>query len=244
MIVNKKKLAREGSTSLCNMDPNAAKNYERKYKFVNNDRELFEKIKEFTEKFISDDGLAESWYQKDEYFKKVNDSEEHEFSKYERIKVRTMTSRLNQKTHRQLIAYNRPNSGEDSQESNYVKVTYKNKSDKSAKIDSMLNNFNEKIDSILNTFYEPSVVVEKERAVYFYRNTRIHLDDVKSLGFFLEFEYVVPSNNDKDDDDNDDDDHKNVYSFLTKRYRLEESFIFQRIYVSYSDLIDLTTTTS
>lgn len=34
-------------------------------------------------------------------------------------------------------------------------------------------------------------VVEKEREVYFYHNVRIHLDQVRSLGTFLEFEAVL-----------------------------------------------------
>jgi predicted adenylyl cyclase CyaB len=203
------------------MDSHAAKNYEKKYKFLKDDRELFEKIKEFTKKFISDNDSMESWYQKDEYFKKKNESKDHEFSKYERIKVRTMTSRLTRKTYRQLIAYNRPNGGGEPQESNYVKINYRNHGDVS-----------EKINGILKSFYEPDVVVKKERTVYFYKNTRIHLDDVKSLGFFLEFEYVVPNDNTFKDD------HEEVYSFLTKKYRLEETSMFQRIHVSYSDLID------
>jgi predicted adenylyl cyclase CyaB len=34
-------------------------------------------------------------------------------------------------------------------------------------------------------------VVEKQREIYFYHNVRIHLDDVRSLGTFLEFEAVL-----------------------------------------------------
>ena len=35
------------------------------------------------------------------------------------------------------------------------------------------------------------VVVEKRREIYLYHNVRIHLDDVVSLGHFLEFEAVL-----------------------------------------------------
>ena len=43
------------------------------------------------------------------------------------------------------------------------------------------------------------IVVEKTRLIYFYKNVRIHLDHVKNLGHFLEFEAVLsPENNRKD----------------------------------------------
>ncbi len=35
------------------------------------------------------------------------------------------------------------------------------------------------------------VIVEKERNLYIYKNTRIHLDNVKKLGAYLELETVV-----------------------------------------------------
>ncbi len=40
------------------------------------------------------------------------------------------------------------------------------------------------------------LVVEKTRRIYLYRNVRIHLDSVKGLGNFLEFEAVVDEKND------------------------------------------------
>jgi predicted adenylyl cyclase CyaB len=39
-------------------------------------------------------------------------------------------------------------------------------------------------------------VVEKSRVVYLYRNVRIHLDTVRGLGTFLEFEAVLDANHD------------------------------------------------
>lgn len=202
------------------MASEASKNYERKYKFVDQNAEVFEKTKTFTKKYVAKANAVEKWIQKDEYFEKTNDSSENEYSNYDRVKVRTMTSLLTKQKTRQLIAYNRPNSGENHQESNYVKITYDegNVSDK-------------KIESTLASFYKPSRVVEKERTVFLYKNTRIHLDDVKAMGYFLEFEYVVPKENKFKDD------HDDVYSFLTKKYRLHDLSAFERIYVSYSDLV-------
>lgn len=43
----------------------------------------------------------------------------------------------------------------------------------------------------LNDILETETVVEKKRHLYMYDNTRIHLDDVKGLGSFLELETLV-----------------------------------------------------
>lgn len=42
-----------------------------------------------------------------------------------------------------------------------------------------------------------SKVVEKRREVYLYHNVRIHLDDVRGVGRFLEFEAVIDGQNDE-----------------------------------------------
>lgn len=42
------------------------------------------------------------------------------------------------------------------------------------------------------------VIVEKWRELYFYKNVRIHLDDVRDLGWFLEFESVISDDVDRD----------------------------------------------
>jgi adenylate cyclase, class 2 len=39
-------------------------------------------------------------------------------------------------------------------------------------------------------------VVEKQRLLFFWKEVRIHLDDVKSLGRFIEFEAVAPPTSD------------------------------------------------
>ena len=42
-------------------------------------------------------------------------------------------------------------------------------------------------------FLKVEAVVEKKRLLYMYDNTRIHLDEVKGLGKFLELETLVLS---------------------------------------------------
>lgn len=49
----------------------------------------------------------------------------------------------------------------------------------------------EEMKNLLATTLGIRVVVQKQREVYFYRNVRIHLDQVQSLGTFLEFEAVL-----------------------------------------------------
>ncbi|MFA3783927.1 CYTH domain-containing protein [Melioribacteraceae bacterium 4301-Me] len=52
----------------------------------------------------------------------------------------------------------------------------------------------ERIEKYFSEVLEPIVTVEKVRRLYLYNNTRIHLDDVKKLGKFLELETVVSRN--------------------------------------------------
>lgn len=47
------------------------------------------------------------------------------------------------------------------------------------------------IEEYLNDLFEVEVIVEKERKLFLYKNTRIHLDKVKYLGNYLELETVV-----------------------------------------------------
>ena len=49
----------------------------------------------------------------------------------------------------------------------------------------------EEVENYLNDLFETETVVEKIRQVYIYKNTRIHLDNVKKIGKFLELETVV-----------------------------------------------------
>ena len=49
----------------------------------------------------------------------------------------------------------------------------------------------QRMRNLLTVMLGIRAVVEKKREVYFYHNVRIHLDQVQSLGTFLEFEAVL-----------------------------------------------------
>lgn len=49
----------------------------------------------------------------------------------------------------------------------------------------------ENVEEYLNDLFTIETIVEKERRLYIYKNTRIHLDSVNELGEFLELETVV-----------------------------------------------------
>lgn len=50
------------------------------------------------------------------------------------------------------------------------------------------------LDKILRKSLGIKVIVNKNRGLYLFRNVRIHLDSVESLGTFIEFESVVDQN--------------------------------------------------
>jgi predicted adenylyl cyclase CyaB len=49
------------------------------------------------------------------------------------------------------------------------------------------------VEKYLNDIFKIETTVIKERRLYLYKDTRIHLDSVESLGLFLELETVVTS---------------------------------------------------
>lgn len=50
------------------------------------------------------------------------------------------------------------------------------------------------VENYLSDIFNIECTVEKERKLYIYKNTRIHLDKVKKLGYFLELETLVVEN--------------------------------------------------
>ncbi|MCF8243369.1 MAG: class IV adenylate cyclase [Melioribacteraceae bacterium] len=46
-------------------------------------------------------------------------------------------------------------------------------------------------EEFLSNILTVEIIVEKLRKLYMYKNTRIHIDEVKNLGLFMEFETLV-----------------------------------------------------
>ena len=46
-------------------------------------------------------------------------------------------------------------------------------------------------EEFFNDIFKMKAVVEKKRTLYLYKNTRIHLDKIKTLGNFIELESAV-----------------------------------------------------
>ncbi|OGN32927.1 MAG: hypothetical protein A3I39_02345 [Candidatus Yanofskybacteria bacterium RIFCSPLOWO2_02_FULL_47_9b] len=80
--------------------------------------------------------------------------------------------------------------------------------------------------SVLSIFLGIKKVVEKERYLYLYKNTRIHIDKVKNLGNFLELETVVKQ-------DGEYSDFRKEHDEVFARLHLET---MEKVPVSYSDL--------
>jgi predicted adenylyl cyclase CyaB len=83
--------------------------------------------------------------------------------------------------------------------------------------------------NLTNVFYTSAfgqkVVVEKKRRLYLYKNARIHLDDVRGLGAFIEFEVQVKYGKKQ---------AQTLLKFLSARFKIKRS---TKIEVSYSDLL-------
>ncbi|HIE14019.1 TPA: CYTH domain-containing protein [Candidatus Bathyarchaeota archaeon] len=82
------------------------------------------------------------------------------------------------------------------------------------------NNIQDKLDKIL----KKTVIVDKIREIYLYKGTKIHLDNVRGLGMFVEFEKKV-CNIERD---------KEFLRCLMKKLSLNEKHLES---FSYSDLV-------
>ena len=80
-------------------------------------------------------------------------------------------------------------------------------------------------ESFLRNLWDCEVVVEKERLLYMFDNTRIHLDKVKKLGYFIELETKVIATK---------RDAQERFRFLLKALQLDPK---TQIKFSYHDLL-------
>ncbi len=69
-------------------------------------------------------------------------------------------------------------------------------------------------------------VVEKKRLLYIYKNTRIHLDKVKRLGYFIELETVLTGNKKEATQE---------FNFIVELLKLRDE---EELRCSYKNLID------
>jgi len=87
----------------------------------------------------------------------------------------------------------------------------------------------EEIDSVqssMNKRFGERIIIEKIRDLWIFRNTRIHLDEVASLGSFLELETVVENR-----------DFKKMKTEFNKVFDLLDLEYFKKYSNSYSDLL-------
>jgi predicted adenylyl cyclase CyaB len=79
--------------------------------------------------------------------------------------------------------------------------------------------------SLFHSLLGVSVVVRKKRALFLYKNARIHIDSVERLGTFMEFEVVVNRGKRQ---------ARELMQFLMKEFGIEQKMLLGG---SYSDLI-------
>ncbi|HGY56123.1 MAG TPA: CYTH domain-containing protein [Caldithrix abyssi] len=77
----------------------------------------------------------------------------------------------------------------------------------------------QKTKNLLSRILGVRGVIEKRREIYIYKNVRIHLDQVKNIGGFIEFEAVVSPH------DNETASHSNIDYLMTYLHIREKDLI-------------------
>jgi predicted adenylyl cyclase CyaB len=80
-------------------------------------------------------------------------------------------------------------------------------------------------EKFFSSIFEMETIVEKKRLLYLYKNTRVHLDTVKDLGKFMEFETLVLEGK---------EDARKRFSFLIDKFSINTG---EQIKGSYRDLM-------
>jgi adenylate cyclase class 2 len=86
----------------------------------------------------------------------------------------------------------------------------------------------EELKKILKKILAPLIVIEKVREIYTYRGTQIHLDIVKKLGKFIEFERQTADNPKRIEKD------RLILEKLMEKLKIDQSNLET---LSYSDLV-------
>lgn len=148
----------------------------------------------------------------------------------DKISFATYVKEMHQKDRYFLLGKNRLKLRE---EGNNLEVIFYVRPDKSNSRESTYFRFS--IPSFLQKSFRKScdiifgekVEVVKERKLYLFKNTRIHLDKVKNLGEFVELETVFQGNDTKD-------------SFVAEHDQVKKNLgldMYEAIPTSYSDLV-------
>lgn len=110
-------------------------------------------------------------------FQSQNHYSEAQKDHYYKIKKSRLKLRVINSNFGSLIFYDRPEE-ESKRISEYLLVRTKDHNE---------------LKKILDNLFEELVTVSKKREIFIYDNVRIHLDKVKNLGVFLEFEIIFSS---------------------------------------------------
>lgn len=110
-------------------------------------------------------------------FQSQNQYAEAQKDYYYKVKTARLKLRIINNNFGSLIFYDRPEE-ESKRISEYLLVRTKDHNE---------------LKEILDNLFDELVVVQKKREVFIYDNIRIHLDKVKNLGVFLEFEVIFSS---------------------------------------------------
>jgi len=86
----------------------------------------------------------------------------------------------------------------------------------------------EECENILSQMFEIDIIVKKVREVFLIDNVRIHLDDVESLGSFIEFEAVYKN-------DIDELENRKRINYLLSIFKIKEESLIK---CSYKDLLE------
>lgn len=141
-------------------------------------------------------------------FQSQNHYSEAQKDYYYKIKTARLKLRIINNNFGSLIFYDRPE--EDSKRiSEYLLVRTKDHNE---------------MKEILDNLFEELIVVSKKREVFIYDNVRIHLDKVKNLGVFLEFEIIFSSL----------EKAKKQMKYMIEHFGLDENVFIKN---SYSDML-------